>query len=466
MNPPMSLALLVERLQWPVPRVRWETARQLADLVEAGDRQACDALLAWSASQRLEADGLILPSLVQARTLNDQFSFEEVSKAIAAPSLLSDALLAASYPDDAKRLFTFRLEYTKEGFNAPPESLFEQGVTTVVPPIFRHALDAEERRTGIPFLSQWRGEWSALQRAREEAYSLAPDYFFAGDRGRSGSFDLRQRAVFVSAFLRTLNWAHLECGMPRSYAIGMAELALPFNRGLFDFKGSERPAWSQGFLGRFEELGPAAFARAAWRDAAATLEAGFEPIALDMIDHNERLAVRVQVQRVLAGEEPGDVEARQLAHPAWVSTQGPHWSLEGTLPSPQRRRQTPGVRPLCVAADPTVFGRAHIDLLGRLLLADPLLATGPAALRCEADRLTLTDQVGLLSTLQLWYADWVPTHPPELALIGSLTACRRAALRAFRADCDVRTPRLARLQIARREQSYQPFDVTTHTFRL
>lgn len=460
----VSLALLLERLHWPVPRVRWETARQLANLIEGGDQTARKMLLGWNAALKLESDAAILPSLIHAFGLQTFFDFDEVSNAVNAPSILSDALLARLYPGDTNKLFNFRLGYAKDAADEMLlDGLFESGIGAIVPQIFRTILEAEERRTNLPFLAQWAREWRALHDRFAEAYTKYPNYFFAGDRGSRGSLDVRQRAVFVSAFLRTLTAAHLEWGMPRRYATDLAQFVLPFNGGLARFEASPRPSWSQDFLGRFETVGAGALARELWRAASATVESGFEPIALDAIDYNEKLAVRVQVQRVLEG---GDESAAILASAAWTATEGEPWSLSGVLPISQRSTED-GLRPLCVAVQPEGYARAHIDLLlGRILLADPLLADGTATVACETDRITLTDATGLLSTLFLWYADWKPVHPDELGLSGSLTTCRKSAIRDLRRDCSIRTPRLARVCVARRAHSYEPFEIEDRTYRL
>ena len=467
MRSSVSLALLLERLHWPVPRVRWETARQLAKLIEEGDQTAREMLLAWNAALKLESDAAILPSLIHAFGLQAFFDFDEVNKAVAAPSILSDALIARLFPEGANRLFSFRLGYSNDAvYGMPLERLFETGIGAIVPQIFRTILEAEERRTNLPFVAQWAREWRALQDRFAEAYTKSPDYFFAGDRGSRGSLDVRQRAVFVSAFLRTLTAAHIEWGMPRRYAAGLAAFVLPFNGGLAHFEASPRPLWSQDFLGRFETMGAVALARDLWRAAAATVESSFEPIALDAIDYNENLAVRVQIQRVLEGDDGGDENAVELASPGWITSEGEPWSLSGVLPIFQLSKED-GLRPLCVAVQPEAYARAHIDLLlGRILLADPLLANGAAKVACESDRITLTDVSGPLSTLHLWYSDWMPTHPDEFGLCGSLTTCRSAALRDFRRECAIKTPRLARVQVARRKYSYEPFEIEDRTYRL
>lgn len=468
MNGMLSLTFLVERLHWPVPRVRWEAARQLAQLVRNGDDTAHDMLLAWSSKQKLESDAAILPSLVHAFELGAHFTFEDLNRAVTSPSILSDALLGTLYPGEVGRLLSLRYDYTKPVHRGPPpDQSFDDGLGTLVPAIFETILRDEQTRTNLPFLDQWRGEWRRLQDRYAEAYTPYPHYFFANDRGSRGSLDVRQRAVFVSAFLRTLSAAHLEWRMPRNYAIGMAAFALPFNGGVAHFQTSPRPDWSQGFLERFETKNATTFARDVWHHAAASIEAGFEPIALDVIDHHDNFAVRVQVQRVIEGDAQEGELVTTPAPPAWVSTQGSAWSLAGRLPPASHRSEVFGLRPLCVAAHPETPARAHIDLLlDRLLVADPQLATGAATLVCEADRIELTDSLGLLSTLRLWYADWRPTHPEEMGWSGSLTTCRSSALRKFRRTFAVRTPRTVRVQVARRPYSHQPFEIETQNFRL
>jgi len=466
-SPGVSLALLIERLHWPVRRVRWEAARQLAGLVRAGDQTAKDMLIAWAAGQRLEYDALILPSFVYAFELWDHFTADQLLAAIGAPSLLSDALVAQMYPDAADKLHGFRYDFSDPDLDLPEsEPLFEAGLGTIVPQIFDTMLTGEGRRLGVPLRRQWRREWQALQREKKEAYARRPDYFVAGDRGVVGIFELRQYAVYTSAFLRTISYAWAECGLRQRTGIHICGLVLPFNRGLSDFDASDRPAWSQDFLARFEASRPEAFAREVWRAAAATIEPGFEPLAIDMVDHGEQLAVRVEIQRALEdqADKPTGVA---LDDPLWVTPDSDWWTLGGQIPLAEPRDHQKGLRPLCVAVQPEAMARAQIDLLlGHILVADPMLANGPATLTCERDRIVVTDADGTLSTLHLWYADWTPTHPEAFKLMGSLTSCRSAALRAFTRDCGVAIPRLVRITTARRQYRYDAFQVETRIFRI
>lgn len=463
---PLGLQLLVERLHWPVPRVRWEAARQLAGLVRLGDGAARGALLAWNAEQRLESDAATLPSLIQAWDLAGSFTLNEVAAAVAAPSVLSDALLRAIYPGDAARLDPARLAYGGEVPATDAAHLFDGGIGTQVPQIFRTMLERVRRSSGVPMLALWRREWLALQERWREPYSSHPDYFLGGDRGTMGPLDLRQRAVFVSAYLRALAAARAGWGMPWEYAVHLAALAVPFIGGLANFEGSDRPAWTGGLLEEFDTVGARRLARRLWSDALAAAQPGFEPISLDVVDHDERLLVRVEVQRVIEAAGGGG-GAAEFAEPRWTTAGDDAWSLGGRVPVGAPDEDATGLRPLCVAVIPHDFGRAHVDLFpGRLLVADPLLATGEATFRCEPRRFVLDDDLGLLSELRLWFADWAPVHARGVGLVGSLTTCRRDALRYFRRTCDAATPRLARVTVMRRGNDFEAFATETHWIRL
>ena len=66
-----SLGLLLERLLWPVPRVRWETARALARLVRTGADGALDVLIGWTADRSLESECLLGLGVIHAFELRN-----------------------------------------------------------------------------------------------------------------------------------------------------------------------------------------------------------------------------------------------------------------------------------------------------------------------------------------------------------------------------------------------------------
>ena len=85
-----SLGLLLERLLWPVPRVRWEAARALARLVRAGNDGALDALLGWTAKRTLESECLLGLGVIHAFDLADFCPEDTARRTVLKPSLASD----------------------------------------------------------------------------------------------------------------------------------------------------------------------------------------------------------------------------------------------------------------------------------------------------------------------------------------------------------------------------------------
>jgi hypothetical protein len=462
-----ALALLIERLNWPLPRVRWEAARQVAALIKAGDQSAKRALLDWSRRQYLEADALTIVSLVHSFGLQFAFSFDELKDAMRAPSILSDALLSDLYRGNSGQLGSERYGFAAGWpLGSSRSHGFEDGQGTIVPLIFKSAFETEQKRSGLPFMDRWEAEWNHLQDAYKESYTQ-PHFFVAGDRGSTVTADVRQRSVFLSAFLRTLSFAHVEWEMPWSEAMLSAELALPFNDGLSGFLTSKRPKWTLGLIERVARVGPAVLARKLWRGAAATLPKGFEPIAVDVADFNDKDAVRTEVQRVFHGRGPDGIPLDALGPPAWTAVGPMRYSLNGTLKLGRPWEQDQGLNTLTTAIHPQALGRAHIEIsVSNLLLAHPILANGKVHVECLEDRIVAEDDDGLLSTLWLWYSDWQPSHPPEFGQIGLLTSCRSSALRRFKADCGVEMPRLARVHTGRREYSYEGFETNEKTYRL
>ena len=95
----IALPLLLARLLWPIPRVRWEVCRGLARLVRDGNQEARDGLLNWISSRRLESEAVLGLSLIDAFELGSHFEAADVSSAIHAPSCLTDWLLKRNFAD-------------------------------------------------------------------------------------------------------------------------------------------------------------------------------------------------------------------------------------------------------------------------------------------------------------------------------------------------------------------------------
>ena len=146
-----SLGLLLERLRWPVPRVRWEAARAVARLVRAGDDRALDALLAWTAKRTLESECLLGLGVIHAFDLADFCPEDTASRAVSKPSLASDWLLRTVY-NTRERSAPFRYAVspqTPARLNEDAAALFDRLKTWAVPPVFLRTLERLEGGAGL-----------------------------------------------------------------------------------------------------------------------------------------------------------------------------------------------------------------------------------------------------------------------------------------------------------------------------
>ena len=91
--------MLLERLLWPVPRIRWEVSRSLAHLIREGNDNAARSLLDWISTRQLESEAVLGICIIEAFDLGVFFDFSEVSNAVRAPSPLSDWLLKSNFKD-------------------------------------------------------------------------------------------------------------------------------------------------------------------------------------------------------------------------------------------------------------------------------------------------------------------------------------------------------------------------------
>ena len=155
-----SLGLLLERLLWPVPRVRWEAARAVARLVQAGDDRALDALLGWTAKRTLESECLLGLAVIHAFDLTDFCPEDTARRAVSKPSLASDWMLRTVY-DTHKRSDPFQYTVsprTPAHLDEDATVLFDRVKTVAVPPVFLQKLERLEGALDFAFVDRWRHE--------------------------------------------------------------------------------------------------------------------------------------------------------------------------------------------------------------------------------------------------------------------------------------------------------------------
>lgn len=462
----LAFDLLASRLRWPIPRVRWETARAIAGLVRDGHEGMRHSLVDWIAARRLEGEVVLGLGVIDAFGLGQHFDLAELHRAIGAPSILSDWLLARNFPEwDAAG--DFRLAYAPDADVTLPEGCdvwFDRYRRSAVPPIFSHLLSRIEAATGLPMRARWEHEWRWLQSIHKESEADAPGFYFPNsDRGAVGQYDSGQRELYVSAYLRALHWAAREQAVPLPLLAPYATAALTLTRGLADIAPVRRPLWARAAFPATED--GAAEAAALWATASGSLAYGRRPIALDIVDSRDTgfAHFRFRLAAVPAGQRPGETpaELRGLQPPSHRGALGGRVGEHRALVRVQA--------PLAVAQTIEIasLGRGHVDLASDLKILSPYLTGTPVELLARPDGLVARAGGRAVSGWRYWYSDWRPGLPRTLdTRISSLAWARgdaldhAASIQGFRYAVAVSMSRGAR------EDSYRDMETTEHHFWL
>ena len=460
-----ALSMLLERLLWPVPRVRWEVGRSLARLIREEDSEAARGLLDWISARRLESEAVLGLGIIDAFDLGAHFKFAEVSEAVRAPSHLSDWLLKQNFAD-VHGLSTFRYKVS------PPEpatlprgekAMFERYRKWAVPPIFSHELERLQELTRFPFLKRWEHDWRWLQATNPRPAAAYPYFFSHGDRDRAGQFDHGQRELYVSAYLRTLAFAAICGAIPHQGAEHYALLALTMNRGLADLEPVDRPEWTRNLLpcdaGITHEL-----ARKLWEHAEDAAKPDEVLLALRVVDMDTEGFIKLDTTLTIGptGFTAESAEADELSYLTVDQSPGRMTGLVGGSP----RRQPPK-RPLVMSQNvlPGYIGRTHLEVALNIRLASPDVFGTFATIHCDRSEIRLEAGADVFSRWVHWYANWEPTILPKFgSAVCSMTTVSKTHLDTLRALPGVEIARLVRVRRAFRPTSYQDYEVEEEDF--
>ncbi len=461
------LQMLLERLLWPVPRVRWEVARSLARFIREGDREAASGLLNWISARQLESEVILGLGIIDAYDLGACFKFADVYKAIRVPSHLSDYLLKRSFTN-ASGLSPFRYAISPpEPATLPQreEAWFDRYRKWAVPPIFSIMFTQLQESTGFPFRERWKHNWRWLQATHPRPEAEYPYFFSQGDRDRIGLFDLGQRELYVSAYLRTLAYASITGTISHEVAEHYAMLALTMNRGLADLEPIDRPDWAQNLLpcdaGRTKEL-----AKNIWRNAEAATNPGEVPLALKVVEFDTEGFVEFDSTLTLgrAGFTAGPAEAEEYKGLIANEYPGEMAGLVG---------RNAGIDPLYIVRPIAMtqrvmqdfIGRVHADIGSKIRLASPYVFETSANVQCGPTEIRLEAGGQVLSRWVHWYADWEPTIFTELeSAVGSMTTVLKSSLDKVCASHDVEIARLVRVRRGVKPKVYMKPEVETDAF--
>ena len=95
----LALELLLNRLLWPVPLVRWRAARGVRDLIENAQTRetSTNALLAALSASELESDACTFLTVLLMVSDAARPDFGRVRESIRQPSILAEILLQDIY---------------------------------------------------------------------------------------------------------------------------------------------------------------------------------------------------------------------------------------------------------------------------------------------------------------------------------------------------------------------------------
>ena len=408
---------LMERLLWPIPRVRWEVARAIANLIRRRDKDASEDLLAWISTRKLESEAVLGLDIIEAFDLGSHFDFAELSAAIQAPSHLSNLILRQNF-SDARDLSVFQFAVSSEEPATLPlevESWFERYRTWAVPPLFSIQLEELEAKTGFSFLNRWKHEWRWLQSIHKSPPADHPQFFWGGNRARRGQVDHVQRELYVSAYLRTLAYATMRGTLSRADAEYYSLWALPFTRGLGDLEPIQRPIWAYDLSSCAPE-NVESLAAQIWDSATEDCNTHETPISLRTFEVSDDRFIEFEIKLIIEPRAHAPInknEIKELSRYVQDQYTGRFKFQIDHNPIVEFRTLDRQV-PLTELFLPDFIGRAHFGIATDIRLASPRVFGTPATLMCKGSDIHLESAGKVLSRWIHWYADWEPATFPEL----------------------------------------------------
>ena len=464
-----TIRILLERLLWPVPRVRWEAARALARLIRQNNVEAPRALLDWISSRELESEAVLGLDIIEAFDLGSYFDFAQFSHTIQAPSHLSNLILKQNF-SEATNLPLFRFAVSPEEaatLSLEIDSWFERYRKWAVPPIFSDQFERLQKATGFPFMSRWKHEWSWLQAIHQRPSAEYPLYFSRGDRERLGYFDHAQRELYVSAYLRTLAYATMRGPLSPAEAEQFSLLALPFTRGLADLQPIERPDWTYDLTSSNPEK-ITHIAERLWNSSTSLCNSGETPISLRIFEANKEGFIDFDIVMTLTPLARRSADSAEIMQYSRLVNDQSLGRYETRVNQHPIVRVPSLDRPIALAElfQPKYLGRAHIGLGTVIRLASPRVFGVPAEIVCDESEIRLDTADGTMSRWIHWYADWEPVTFPELEpSVCSLVTVSKSNIEDIQQLLGTQLNRWARVQRTVRSSSYGKYEVTSEVFR-
>jgi len=238
-----DLAMLLARLDWPVPSVRWWAIQEVASLLTSKtfDSQVEIALIEHLSAAKFETEVTELLFVFWLASRDGYSVPDNLGTAIAARSQLSSLLLHdAGYVGASNGVLSSPLLLAPSIFSQPED--LERAVGADVPRIFGTMLRRLEIRSGYPFLAQYAFEWTSSLTHRQAIW-LDVSHFYSHKReGVTGQFVSQASHRGRSAYLRVLEIAREYWGLPDRIAADYSLMALPIDPLLAKLRPA-RPTW-------------------------------------------------------------------------------------------------------------------------------------------------------------------------------------------------------------------------------
>ena len=239
------MQILIERLNWPVGFVRWQSAKAFASLFSSPQRDLANKVfLDWLQSRQFEMEVVAGMSVLLFVAPSDIPSADDVRRNISKPSILADFIFHKVYGRTLLNWLDGHSGPTPSEFQ--PDKYFEKHQGQAIPLILSKDFEHLQEITGRPFMEQWAFEWRKLMDETNAPYSTYPRHFvdkLMSREGVSGVFHQSQDAVYRSAFLRTLAFAVQEWNVFPSDLIEFAARCLPLSKVLHLIHPIKRPLW-------------------------------------------------------------------------------------------------------------------------------------------------------------------------------------------------------------------------------
>jgi len=420
----LPLKLLFQRLNWPVPMVRWRAAKGIRDLLNDAEtrKAASSALLSALASCQTESDTCSLLNIILLSDPHARPPLTDVASRVNRPSVLSAALLYQIYgaTADSQLLQGSHSGHAPEDFEA--DVYFEKHKSAHVPPVLFNNLRRLQDITGMPFLRQWAFEWKQLHAQFKTRFTEYPYYFDDVSEVRGGivgQYLQRQAEIYRSAYLRVFSYALEQWGMPEKTAAEYCFDNVPAIAGLFELGPAERPAWLANIPER-----------------ALMQNSDLEEIARELVKSSQK-----GTQRMVSLHTPFAADAalyghlsisayfvtddfqlrddRDLYEPTEMIVLRDSFNLQGQTLSQSvgdlgQKGASGRALPVCVSLLPIPFGYWQGDYFSAgLTVPARYCLQSDAVLRVNPSEIGIARGSSLIASTQVWHDAWSPRYPRE-----------------------------------------------------